>query len=202
MITLAFVLLSAIIIAALVFLIKQSQKISLLEIELKHLREDSLINTENLRLNFEKDVKHAEESYTSQVEFLESTQESELKELESLFKTKTTEYEKSCDEYEKFIDTFQRYYLHLSNIIHVSDQRIKLIDAKGLFKSDDEIGFFFDNIKEIQATLNEFDFTKPETRYKPKPIAAPSPIDADGNSIYEGGIYIPPEKVQELIREK
>jgi hypothetical protein len=30
------------------------------------------------------------------------------------------------------------------------------VDAKGSFKSDDEVGFFFEQIKTIQTALNSF----------------------------------------------
>ena len=38
----------------------------------------------------------------------------------------------------------------------MSDQRLKKVDAKGTFKSDDEVGFFFQEIKQIQDILNDF----------------------------------------------
>ena len=41
------------------------------------------------------------------------------------------------------------------NIIN-SEKRLKEIDAKGSFKSDDEIGWFFDEVKKIQNGLNQF----------------------------------------------
>ena len=37
-----------------------------------------------------------------------------------------------------------------------SEKRLKEIDAKGSFKSDDEIGWFFDEVKKIQNGLNQF----------------------------------------------
>lgn len=51
-------------------------------------------------------------------------------------------------------------YLHyldqLSKIIEHSDARLKKIDEKEVFKSDDEIGWFFEEIKVIQERLNNF----------------------------------------------
>ena len=37
-----------------------------------------------------------------------------------------------------------------------SEKRLKQIDEKGIFYSDDEIGWFFKEIKRIQDALNEF----------------------------------------------
>tara|TARA_R110002167_G_scaffold21427_6_gene77852 strand:- start:237 stop:488 length:252 start_codon:yes stop_codon:yes gene_type:complete len=34
--------------------------------------------------------------------------------------------------------------------------RLKALDTKGTFHSDDEIGFFFKSVEEIQEALNEF----------------------------------------------
>ena len=43
-----------------------------------------------------------------------------------------------------------------SDAINVCDQRLKQIDDKGIFYSDDEIGWFFKEVKKIQEALNEF----------------------------------------------
>ena len=43
-----------------------------------------------------------------------------------------------------------------SDAINVCDQRLKQIDDKGIFYSDDEIGWFFKEIQKIQDALNEF----------------------------------------------
>ena len=43
-----------------------------------------------------------------------------------------------------------------SDAIQACDQRLKQIDDKGIFYSDDEIGWFFKEVKKIQEALNEF----------------------------------------------
>ena len=43
-----------------------------------------------------------------------------------------------------------------SEAIQSCDQRLKQIDDKGIFYSDDEIGWFFKEIQKIQDALNEF----------------------------------------------
>lgn len=54
----------------------------------------------------------------------------------------------------------QEYINSLSQIIEISSERLKELDEKGSFESDDEIGFFFKGIKDIQEILNEFNITK------------------------------------------
>tara|TARA_B100000214_G_C23593710_1_gene457485 strand:- start:269 stop:523 length:255 start_codon:yes stop_codon:yes gene_type:complete len=43
-----------------------------------------------------------------------------------------------------------------SDAIQACDQRLNQIDSKGIFYADDEIGWFFKEIKKIQEALNEF----------------------------------------------
>ena len=63
---------------------------------------------------------------------------------------------------EKQEDVLAAYLLYMDNlskIIEVSDERLKKIDMKGTFQSDDEIGWFFEQIKVIQERLNNFKLT-------------------------------------------
>jgi len=46
--------------------------------------------------------------------------------------------------------------IEMSKLISTSDKRIKDLDTLGAFESDDEIGFFFNTVKAIQAELNKF----------------------------------------------
>ena len=60
---------------------------------------------------------------------------------------------------EKQEDILAQYLLYLdqlSKVIEHSDARLKKIDAKETFKSDDEIGWFFVEIKVIQERLITF----------------------------------------------
>ena len=43
-----------------------------------------------------------------------------------------------------------------SDAINECDVRLKQIDTRGTFSSDDEIGWFFKEVKKIQEALNEF----------------------------------------------
>jgi hypothetical protein len=59
----------------------------------------------------------------------------------------------------KKISTILAYISYLnkiSDIIEFSDKKLKEVDRKGSFESDDEVGFFFEEIKQIQSTLNQF----------------------------------------------
>lgn len=44
----------------------------------------------------------------------------------------------------------------LSTQIENTDKKIKIIDSRGTFTSDDEIGWFFKEIKLLQDQLNQF----------------------------------------------
>ena len=63
---------------------------------------------------------------------------------------------------EKQEDVLAAYLLYMDNlskIIEHSDKRLKKIDSKGTFESDDEVGWFFEQIKVIQERLNNFKLT-------------------------------------------
>ena len=48
------------------------------------------------------------------------------------------------------------YLDQLSRIIELSDEKLKKIDERGIFKSDDEVGFMYEQIKELQRILSNF----------------------------------------------
>jgi|TARA_R110001592_G_scaffold100984_5_gene286045 hypothetical protein len=52
------------------------------------------------------------------------------------------------------------YIDQLSKIMSDSNRKIKEIDSKQIFESDDEIGWFFKGIKEIQELINEYNLNK------------------------------------------
>jgi len=57
---------------------------------------------------------------------------------------------------EDLIIGYLGYLERLSQVIELTDEKLKKIDNKGSFKSDDEIGFFFNQVMELQKILNEF----------------------------------------------
>ena len=52
------------------------------------------------------------------------------------------------------------YIENITTIMSESDRKIKEIDSKQIFQSDDEIGWFFQGIKEIQDLINEYNVQK------------------------------------------
>jgi hypothetical protein len=61
---------------------------------------------------------------------------------------------------EKAVTQQQQYLDAISIIIQNSQQKLEELDVMGAFKSDDEVGTFFKNLKEIQDVLNEFNTRK------------------------------------------
>ena len=60
---------------------------------------------------------------------------------------------------EKQEDVLAQYLTYMDNIskqVEYSDVKLNQIDAKGIFKSDDEIGWFFEQVKNLQLQLNNF----------------------------------------------
>ena len=57
---------------------------------------------------------------------------------------------------EDIISTQNQYIQTISTIMSESNKKIKEIDSKQIFQSDDEIGWFFNGIKEIQELINEY----------------------------------------------
>ena len=57
---------------------------------------------------------------------------------------------------EDILVSYMEYLNRLSVTIEISDKKLKELDNKGSFKSDDEVGFFFEAVKQIQDILNEF----------------------------------------------
>ena len=57
---------------------------------------------------------------------------------------------------EDILAEYLTYLDQLSKTIDASDKKLKEIDRAGTFKSDDEVGQFFDSIQKIQDILNDF----------------------------------------------
>tara|TARA_Y100000593_G_scaffold83890_1_gene158521 strand:- start:121 stop:411 length:291 start_codon:yes stop_codon:yes gene_type:complete len=52
------------------------------------------------------------------------------------------------NQYENLITQFQQ-------IIQFSTEKMKIVDSSGHYESDDETGFFFEQLKELQLLLND-----------------------------------------------
>jgi hypothetical protein len=63
---------------------------------------------------------------------------------------------KKNEKQEDILMGYMSYLNKVSDIIEISDKKLKEVDARESFKSDDEVGFFFESIKQIQSILNQF----------------------------------------------
>ena len=63
---------------------------------------------------------------------------------------------KKNERQEDILTGYMEYLSKISGVIEFSDKKLKEVDRKGSFESDDEVGFFFQEIKQIQETLNDF----------------------------------------------
>ena len=57
---------------------------------------------------------------------------------------------------EDIIEEYENFIIKQSEAINACNQRLKEIDDKGIFYSDDQIGWFFKEVQKIQEALNEF----------------------------------------------
>jgi hypothetical protein len=69
---------------------------------------------------------------------------------------KNEKLEDMVENQNEILSSYNTYLNKISDIINTSDKKIHEVDIKGSFQSDDEIGFFFTNIKMIQDVLNQF----------------------------------------------
>lgn len=69
---------------------------------------------------------------------------------------KNEKYEDLIESYDETQQSYEILINKISDTIKQSSQKLKEIDSKGTFESDDEIGFFFQQIKQIQNELNQF----------------------------------------------
>ena len=57
---------------------------------------------------------------------------------------------------EDIITSQSNFFKQFENQIDASSKKLDEIDEKGAFEGDDEIGWFFSQIKEIQKSLSQF----------------------------------------------
>ena len=56
----------------------------------------------------------------------------------------------------KRINNYESIILNINNTVDTIKHQLKLIDDKGHFEADDEVGFFFDEMKLLGQQLEEF----------------------------------------------
>lgn len=67
---------------------------------------------------------------------------------------------KKNERQEDILAGYMSYLNKISDVIEFADKKLKEVDARGSFESDDEIGFFFKQIQQLQDILNSFKIKK------------------------------------------
>lgn len=63
---------------------------------------------------------------------------------------------KKNDKYEKILAEQDMFVNNISSVIRAGKSRLDDLDQLGAFRSDDELGVFFQNLKAIQDLLDKF----------------------------------------------
>ncbi len=63
---------------------------------------------------------------------------------------------KKTEQLDNILNSYEDFISKQSEAIEVCNQRLNKVDDKGIFRSDDEIGWMFKEILKIQEALNEF----------------------------------------------
>ena len=66
---------------------------------------------------------------------------------------------KKVEKYEDIVTYQSNYIRDVSTIIQQSNEKLNESNLKGSFEADDEIGWFFNSLKEIQETLDNYNLT-------------------------------------------
>ena len=60
------------------------------------------------------------------------------------------------EKYEDITVDQTQYLQNVSNLIADSQKHLQNLDEKGVFQSDDEVGYFFEQMKEVQKELDRY----------------------------------------------
>ena len=60
------------------------------------------------------------------------------------------------EKYEDAVTDQTSYLQNISNLIGESKKHLQSLDEKGVFQSDDEVGYFFEQMKAVQNELDRF----------------------------------------------
>ena len=63
---------------------------------------------------------------------------------------------KKNEKAEDILFSYKQYMTQVSDVIEQSAKKLKEIDSRGTFESDDEIGWFFKKIQLIQDILDQY----------------------------------------------
>ena len=64
------------------------------------------------------------------------------------------------------ITQYENFIIQLQQVVEYATEKMKTVDASGHYKSDDETGFFFEQLKELQLSLNNIFETEKESNAK------------------------------------
>ena len=60
------------------------------------------------------------------------------------------------ENYEDVVQDQVQYLQNISNAIGEGQKHLKSLDERGVFQSDDEVGYFFEQMKYVQDELNRY----------------------------------------------
>ena len=63
---------------------------------------------------------------------------------------------KKVEQYEDITVDQAQYLQNISNLIGDSQKHLQKLDENGVFESDDEVGYFFEQMKLVQKELNRY----------------------------------------------
>ena len=60
------------------------------------------------------------------------------------------------EKYEDIVRDQTQYLQNISNAIYEGQKHLQNLDERGVFQSDDEVGYFFEQLKYVQDELNRY----------------------------------------------
>ena len=63
---------------------------------------------------------------------------------------------KKVEKYEDVVRDQVQYLQNISNAVGEGQKHLKNLDERGVFQSDDEVGYFFEQMKYVQDELNRY----------------------------------------------
>jgi len=63
---------------------------------------------------------------------------------------------RKVEKYEDVVQDQTQYLQNISNAVGEGQKHLKNLDEKGVFQSDDEVGYFFEQMKYVQDELNRY----------------------------------------------
>ena len=63
---------------------------------------------------------------------------------------------RKVEKYEDLVQDQVGYMKNISDLIVDSQKHLQNLDEKGVFQSDDEVGYFFNQMKAVQDELNQY----------------------------------------------